>query len=91
MLKLHSRPGYLYVQLQNIVWREGCGVALTTCLWQRSRHILMAYASCCFPSLLLVEYPHVWTLLTDCPCCATALVICQPSQAHQKNGALIRL
>jgi len=89
-LKQHSRPRYLCVRLQSIMWREGCGVALTTCPWRRSRHMMMAYASCCFPALP-VEYPRVWTLLTsDCRCCATALVISHPSQADQKNGALIR-
>lgn len=91
ILQKHSRLRYLCVRLQSIVGREGCGVALTTCPWRRSRHMMMAYASCCFPSLLLAEYPCVWTLLTpDCRCCATALVISHPSQAHQKNSALIR-
>lgn len=91
VLKQHSRLRYLCVRLQSIMWREGCGLALTTCPWRRSRHMMMAYASCCFPSVLLVEYPRVWTLqASDCHCCATALVISHPPQAHPKNGALIR-
>lgn len=74
-----------WVRLQNIVEREGCGVALATCPWWRSRHMMTAYASCCFLSLLLVEYLCAWTLLTsDCRCCATALVISHPSQSQRK-------
>lgn len=90
VLKQHSRPRYLWVRLQSMVWREGCGVPLTTCPWRRSRHMMMAYASCCFPSPLPLEYPPVWTSLTsDCRCCATALVVSHPLQAHQKNPVLL--
>lgn len=71
---------------------KGVGVTLTTCLRQRSRHSMMAYASCCFPSRLLVEYLHVSTLLTDCPCCAIAFLFINLYKLtkKKKNGALIR-